>query len=184
MPSPIAHIAAGYAIYYLNQVRQPQMKGKSIGPLPTPLVVAAGFSLLPDVDSMVGLAMGNFGRYHNNATHSLVVGLGIALIFAAIMQWQQKQGFGYWFMLALLSYEMHVLMDSATISRGVMAFWPFTTNRYLLPFRLFYGFHWSQGWLSISHLWTFSTEGVSAAVLITAVHLWQHKRALTPQEGN
>jgi inner membrane protein len=100
------------------------------------------------------------------------------------MQWQQKQGFGYWFMLALLSYEMHVLMDSATISRGVMAFWPFTTNRYLLPFRLFYGFHWSQGWLSISHLWTFLTEGVFAAVLITAVHLWQHKRALTPQEGN
>lgn len=183
MPSPIAHVAAGYAIYYLNRSRQPQMKVESIGPLPTPLVVASGFSLLPDVDSLAGLVMGNFGRYHNNATHSLVLGIGVALIFAALMQWREKQGFAYWFMLACLSYEMHVLMDSATISRGVMAFWPFTANRYLLPFRLFYGFHWSQGWLSLSHLWTFLTEGLFAAVLIALVHLMRPQNKLSPKES-
>jgi len=184
MPSPIAHMAAGYAIYYLSRSRQPQMKVASIGPLPTPLVVAAGFSLLPDVDSLAGLIMGNFGRYHNNATHSLVVGLGVALIFAAMMEWREKRSFRYWFMLAWLSYEMHVLMDSATISRGVMALWPFMADRYLLPFRLFYGFHWSQGWFSLSHLWTFLTEGVFAIVLLVIVHLLQRQKTLTPERGN
>ena len=183
MPSPIAHLATGYAIYYLNRSHQPKMQVDSIGSLPVPLLVTTGFSLLPDMDSVAGLVMGNFGRYHNNATHSLVVGLGFALAFAAIMHWREKRGFGYWFMLALLSYELHVLMDSATISRGVMAFWPFTANRYLLPFRLFYGFHWSEGWISISHLWTFLTEGLFAVVLITAVHLWRNKGKLTPQES-
>jgi inner membrane protein len=184
MPSPIAHVAASYAIYYLSRSRQPQMKVPSLGPLPTPLVVAAGFSLLPDVDSVAGVIMGNFGRYHNNATHSLVVGLGVALIFGAIMQWREKQGFAYWFLLALISYEMHVIMDSATISRGVMAFWPFTADRYLLPFRLFYGFKWSRGWISISHLWTFLTESLFAAVLFITVHLLQPQKKLSPEQGS
>jgi membrane-bound metal-dependent hydrolase YbcI (DUF457 family) len=184
MPSPIAHMAMGYAIYYLNRSRQPEIKVSSIGPLPTPLVVAAGFSLLPDVDSAVGLLMGNLGRYHNNITHSFFVGLGVALVFAAFMQWRERKGFSYWFMLALLSYEAHVLMDSATISRGVMAFWPLTADRFLLPFRLFYGLHWSRGWISIRHLYTFLTESVFAIVLITAVHFWQSRRTLMPRQGS
>ena len=181
MPSPIAHIAAGYAIYILSRSRQPPMKDEKIGSLPTPLLVTAGFSLLPDVDSVAGFLMGDFGRFHNNATHSLVMGLGFALIFAAMMQWRERKGFFYWLMLALLSYEAHVLMDSATISRGVMAFWPFTVNRYLLPFTLFYGLHWSDGWFSIRHIWTFLTESTFAAILITIIHLLRPQKKLSPQ---
>ena len=184
MPSPIAHTAAGYAIYYLSRSRLPQMKAEKIGPLPTPLVVTAGFSLLPDLDSIVGLLTGNFGRFHNNATHSLVVGLGIALIFAAIMWWRELAGIGYWFTLALFSYGAHVLMDSATIGRGVMAFWPFTSDRYLLPFHLFYGLHWSDGWFSVRHLWTFFTETTFAAVLVAIVHLLQPERTLSTKQGS
>jgi membrane-bound metal-dependent hydrolase YbcI (DUF457 family) len=184
MPSPIAHLAAGYATYYLSRSRTPQMKVETLGPLPTPLLVAAGFSMLPDVDSLAGLLLGNFGRFHNNATHSLIVGLGAALIFGGIMWIRERTGFGYWVMLALLSYETHILMDSATISRGVMAFWPISAERYLLPFRLFYGFHWSDGLLSIRHIWTFLTEGVFAAVLIAFVHLFRSARKLAPKQGN
>jgi hypothetical protein len=52
-----------------------------------------------------------------------------------------------------------------------MAFWPFDMARYLLPFRLFYGFHWSDGLLSVRHIWTFLSEGVFAAVLLALVRL-------------
>lgn len=184
MPSPIAHLAAGYATYYLSRSRRPQMKTETVGPLPTSLAVAAGFSLLPDVDSLAGLVMGNFGRFHNNATHSLVVGFGAALAFAAVMQWRERRGFTYWFMLALLCYEAHVLMDSATISRGVMAVWPFNMERYLLPFRLFYGFHWSDGVISIRHMWTLLSESVFAAVLVTLLRLLLPQKRLFPKRSS
>jgi membrane-bound metal-dependent hydrolase YbcI (DUF457 family) len=179
MPSPIAHLAAGYTIYYLSRSRQPQMKAETVGPLPAPLLVAAGFSLLPDVDSLAGLVMGNFGRFHNNVTHSYVVGFLVSLLFAALMYLRQRQGFVYWFFLALLSYDSHVLMDSATISRGVMAIWPFRMERYLLPFRLFYGFHWSDGLLSVRHIWTFLSEGIFAAVLVVLARLLQPQKWLS-----
>lgn len=183
MPSPIAHLAAGYTAYYLSRSRQPQMKVATIGPLPTSLAVAAGFSLLPDIDSLAGLVMGNFGRFHNNATHSLVVGFGAALAFAAVMQRRERQGFAYWFMLALVCYEAHVVMDSATISRGVMAIWPFNMERYLLPFRLFYGFHWSDGVISNRHIWTFLSEGGFAAVVVTFLRLLQPQKRLLPEKS-
>ena len=184
MPSPIAHLAAGYAIYYVSRSHIPRMKVETLGPLSTPFVVASGFSLLPDVDSLVGLLMGNFGRFHNNATHSLIVGLGIALIFGGVMWIRERTGFRYWFLLALLSYETHVFMDSATISRGVMAVWPISAERYLLPFRLFYGFHWSDGLLSIRHIWTFLTEGIFAAALVVIVHLLRSQKRLNPNQGS
>jgi membrane-bound metal-dependent hydrolase YbcI (DUF457 family) len=170
MPSPIAHTAAGYAIYYLSRSRTPGTKLKGIGPFPAPLIVTTGFSLLPDVDSLLGFLSGNFGRFHNNATHSFIVGLGMALAFGLLMWWKERSGFGFWFFTALLGYELHVLMDSATIGRGVMALWPFTAERYMFPIIVFYGLHWSDGWLSIRHLWTAATELAFAALVAFLMH--------------
>ena len=183
MPSPIAHLATGYAIYLLSRSRQPEIKPDKLGRLPTSLAVATGFTMLPDIDSAAGLLMGNFGRFHNNVTHSLVLGFGISLVFATVMHWRQRAGFAYWFFLALVSYEAHVVMDSLTISRGVMAFWPFSSERFLLPFRLFYGFHWSDGLLSVRHIWTFLTEGVFAAALIGLLHLIKSPNNLLPKRN-
>jgi membrane-bound metal-dependent hydrolase YbcI (DUF457 family) len=165
MPSPIAHTAAGYAIYYLSRSRAPQTRLTGMGQFPTLLIVTTGFSLLPDVDSVLGFLTGNFGRFHNNATHSLIVGLGMALAFGFLMRWKERSGFGFWFIIALLGYELHVLMDSATIGRGVMPLWPFTTERYRFPIIVFYGLHWSQGWFSLRHLWTAATESAFAALV-------------------
>ena len=108
---------------------------------------------------------GNFGRYHNNLTHSLVVGLGAALVFGLWLKWKGYDKLFVWFLAILISYETHVLMDSATISRGVMAFWPFTSARFLAPITLFYGLHWSEGWISHRHLWTLLSELAFAAIL-------------------
>ena len=158
MPSPIAHLTAGYAVYVLARSYAPKLELSRVGPLPGLLLLTGGFSLLPDLDTVAGILMGDFGRFHNNATHSLVVGLALACAFGVLMHWRQGSGFGRWFGIALLCYELHVLMDWTTIGRGVMAWWPLTGSRFQAPVFLFYGLHWSQGWWSPRHLWTLATE--------------------------
>ena len=171
MPSPIAHLAAGYAIYMAcrpdphSPIREAI---RSRADLTLPLIVGA-LSLLPDLDSVIGLFAGDFARFHNNATHSLIVGLVIAITFAIIGSWGRLASFRSLFLIGLLAYESHVVMDGLTTGRGVMAFWPLTTDRFQSPLILFYGFHWSDGLSSYRHFWTILTESIFAAVVITLV---------------
>lgn len=165
MPSPLAHAAVGYAVYEI--FRQRRLAPGNEGAVATAkrFVLVAMLTMLPDLDSIVGLLTGNFGRFHNNATHSLFVGLVAAAIVGLLMSRAQLARFARWFLLTFLLYELHVIMDYFTIGRGVMAFWPFTAERYLAPVSLFYGFHWSDGLLSVSHLWTIVTETAFSAAL-------------------
>lgn len=169
MPSPIAHLTAGYVLYALSRAQQPEPALGRIGPVPGLLAVTAGLSLLPDLDSVVGVLAGDFGRFHNNLTHSLLVGAAVALLFGAAMRAGRGGGFWFWFTVALAAYELHVLMDWTTYGRGVMALWPLTDARFQAPVFLFYGLHWSQGWLSVRHLWTLVTELAFAAVSVLAL---------------
>jgi membrane-bound metal-dependent hydrolase YbcI (DUF457 family) len=165
MPSPIAHLSAGLAIYVATRAHLPRTEPEKVGPVPFLLVVTTAFSLLPDVDSLVGLAAGDFGRFHNNLTHSLLVGLAVAPAFGGLMQHRRGSGFWFWSIIALVAYNLHVLMDWATVGRGVMALWPLTDARFQAPVMLFYGLHWSDGWLSIRHVWTVVTELLFAVVV-------------------
>ncbi|MFO7679875.1 MAG: metal-dependent hydrolase [Chloroflexota bacterium] len=170
MPSPIAHLAASYVVYRLVRRYEPEPKLPPVEPVPGTLLVTAVFSTLPDVDSVVGLLAQDFGRFHNNATHSLIVGLGVSLLFAALMRWRRGQGFRYWFTVAAASYSLHILMDAATVSRGVMALWPLSDTRFLAPVTIFYGLHWSDGWISARHLWTLLTELLFAVLILILLH--------------
>jgi len=159
MPSPFAHLAAGYIVYRLSSDR---ICSRSMSEhswiLPRLLIVTLGLSILPDMDSIFGILFGDFGRFHNNGTHSLVIGLVVAVTFASIVRWRFKFSFASWLIIALISYAMHVIMDFFTLGRGVMLFWPFSWERYLSPVPLFYGLHWSDGIISIRHFWTLITE--------------------------
>ena len=141
------------------------------------MAVTMGFSLLPDLDSIAGVLSGDFGRFHNNLTHSLLVGPVAALLFGAAMQVMYRRGFAFWFGVALAAYELHILMDWATIGRGVMAWWPLTDARFQAPVFLFYGLHWSQGWLSLRHLWTLVTELAFVAVIVLALRRFTRQQA-------
>ncbi|MGQ0604765.1 MAG: metal-dependent hydrolase, partial [Anaerolineales bacterium] len=88
MPSPIAHVTAGYVLYKLSRHRWPALDTRRLGPFPRLLVITAGLSMLPDIDSVLGFLTGDFGRFHNNVTHSLIVGFAVALAIAAVMQWR------------------------------------------------------------------------------------------------
>jgi hypothetical protein len=177
VPSPIAHLTVGYLVYLAGRRRalalddsaEPARARRRL------LLTAATFALLPDVDSVVGLLVGDFGRYHNNGTHSLLVGAAVAPAFAAIMA-RKRRGFSFWFLIAAGCYSAHVLMDGATWGRGVMALWPLSEKRFLLPVPLFYGLHWSDGWLSLRHVSTVLTELAFTAVVLFVSALRPRRR--------
>lgn len=179
MPSPIAHLTAGYVVYRLSRNHEPKPSLRHPQWGPALLWLAGGLSLLPDIDSAAGVLLGDFARYHNNATHSLLVGTGIALGFAAVMKWRTGS-FGFWFLFALACYNLHILMDAATWSRGVKALWPLSDQRFLSPVYLFYGLHWSNGLASSKHLVTIATELAFAAVVLFPWWGWPRRAHIRP----
>lgn len=166
MPSPIAHTTMGYLIYKIFQARRPKHSKGRLGLLPRLLLVMVGLSLLPDLDSVVGLLLRDFGRYHNNGSHSLFIGLAVAFVISGLVWWKKRSGVAYWFVVVLLCYQFHIILDFFTFGRGVMLFWPLSSARFASPLKLFYGFHWSDGLISINHVWTALSELGFAAVAI------------------
>ena len=175
MPSPIAHTTMGYVIHRLYRRRGPKPSLRQLGPLPGLLLLAAGLSLLPDIDSVAGILLQDFGRYHNNGSHSLFVGLAVAVAIGALVWWRKRSGFVYWFGLVLLCYQFHVILDFFTVGRGVMLFWPLSAARFESPVKLFYGLHWSDGIVSLNHIWTLLSELGFAALAVLITHFFGQK---------
>lgn len=172
MPSPVAHAAVGYLLYRAFRSRMPQEASRDRGRLlPRLLVATVGLSLVPDLDSVPGILLGNFGRFHNDFANSLIFGLAIALIIGAVVWLRQRSGFKSWVTVALISYELHVLMDFFTVGRGVMLAWPFLVDRFEPPVKLFYGLHWSEGLMSPMHLWTLVTELAFVTAMLFVVYI-------------
>lgn len=172
MPSPLAHVTMGYVISKVHQRKSfsevnTRAVEKRWGLSMLPVVI----SLLPDLDSALGLLAGDLGRFHNSGTHSLIVGLIVALFIGTMASRTSRAEFLNWFAIALACYEMHVIMDFFTIGRGVMLFWPFSLGRFSSPVKLFYGLHWSDGWVSPRHIWTLLTELGFAVFAVAVVHL-------------
>jgi membrane-bound metal-dependent hydrolase YbcI (DUF457 family) len=136
--------------------------------------VVAGLSLLPDGDAVLGIFFGDFGRYHNNWTHSLLLIPIIGIVAAAALQWLVGLRFRDGFLLAVLCAGAHDIMDFFTVGRGVMLLWPLTAARFQSPVLLFYGLHWSQPWNSPSHWVTLVNE---LAWIGFVVSLWVMVRA-------
>ena len=175
MPSPIAHTTVGYLIHKVYQSRTSSPSLGRIGPLPRLLLVTAGLSLLPDIDSVAGFLLRDFGRYHNNGSHSLLIGLAVALVIGTLAWWRKRSGFVYWFTLVLLCYQFHVILDFFTVGRGVMLLWPLSSARFEAPVKLFYGLHWSDGLVSINHIWTLLNELAFAFLAVIATHFLEKK---------
>lgn len=166
----------GYAIYVVCDRSVPNQRAKYFSAVPRLLILVLILSILPDVDSVQGLLSGEFGRFHNNATHSLIVGFAMALFLGAVNSWKRWAPFWSLFIIALFAYVSHVIMDAFTISRGVMAFWPISSVRILSPVSFFYGFHWSDGLLSWQHLITLVTEVAFGIVVIILAYWLQLRR--------
>ncbi len=132
--------------------------------------MAVGLSLIPDIDSVFGILVGDLRQFHNNLIHSLIMGCVVALNIGAVAFLKQRAGFVTWFLFSLLCYDLHLIMDYFTVGRGVMLVWPFSSSRFSSPVTLFYGVRWSDGWISLRHLWTIGTELIFILVMMILVH--------------
>ena len=175
MPSPIAHLGVGYAIYrhYKNKLPEDQ---RSFWNLPFQLVMLAGLSLLPDLDVIPAIIFRDMQKYHNNFSHSLFFAIPVALLVAGIFRRVYRSNFWLWFVICLLSYDLHIIMDAFTAERGVMLFWPLSETRYASPVKLFYGLQWGLGWFSPWHLWTIFTESVFVGIVLIVMNYFDRRR--------
>lgn len=175
MPSPIAHLGAGYAIYRYYKHKLPQ-DPRRFWRLPLQLVMIAGLSMLPDLDIIPAIIFGDMKAYHNNFSHSLLLAIPGAILVAGVFHRIYRSNFWLWFLICLISYDLHVIMDVLTAERGVMMFWPLSQNRVVSPIRIFYGLQWGLGWFSIWHLWTLFTESLFVIVVIGTVNYFEKRR--------
>lgn len=173
MPSPIVHTTAGYVMYRLfrrqdeTSVRRPDL------PL---LATTFFFSTLPDVDVALGFWYRDMVNFHNQESHSLLMGLFIALLFAALLAIRRYQNTWRLFGIALSCYSLHVILDSLIPSRGVMLFWPLSEERFASPVPFFYQLQWSEGLWSASHIVTISHELFVSAIALGIVTLFLRRR--------
>lgn len=186
MPSPIAHLGAGYAIYRYYKHRLPQDQ-RRFWKFPLQLVMVIGLSMVPDLDVIPAILFQDMKAYHNNFSHSLFFAVPVAFLIAGIFHRIYRSNFWLWFVISLLSYDLHVIMDSLTAERGVMLLWPLSQNRFVSPIRIFYGLQWGLGWFSIWHLWTVFTELLFVLVLMGLVNYFDKRKNTTktvfPQES-
>lgn len=175
MPSPIAHLGAGYAIYRYYRHKLPENR-IWFWKFPLQMVMVIGLSLLPDLDVIPAIIFRDMKGYHNNFSHSLFFAIPVALLVAGIFQRVYRSNFWLWFLICLVSYDLHVIMDALTADRGVMLFWPFIQTRYASSVKIFYGLQWGLGWFSPWHLWTIFTEGLFAWAVIMVVNYFEKRR--------
>src|SRR5512146_755540 len=107
MPSPIAHLGAGYAIYRLYRHKLPMDDRHLWGVALQPAIVA-GLSMLPDLDIIPAIIFRDMENYHNNFSHSLLVAVPTAFLVAGIFQRTYRSNFWLWFLIGLVSYDLHV----------------------------------------------------------------------------
>jgi inner membrane protein len=165
-------MAAGYAIYRIGRSPLLQRTPLGVDGSIQSLVTIFGLSLLPDLDAIPGLLTGDLDRFHNNLTHSFMAGILAALAIGGIVHLKNRAGFAHWFSMALISYQLHVLMDFFSRGRGVMLFWPFSMERYEPAIRLFYGLHRSKGWLTIDHVWMLVNELTFTGMVLLILYLF------------
>ena len=113
--------------------------------------------------------------------------LVLAFLIAGLFHRMYRTNFWLSFLICLVSYDLHIVMDMMTAERGVMIFWPFTQNRFTFPIKVFYGVQWGLGWFSLWHLWTVFTEALFVLVVVFAENYFRKRRTkantILPQEN-
>lgn len=160
MAFPPAHLLVGAGVAEV---------ARSAVPLPRWRAWAAGAALavVPDLDIVLGIALGRGGDYHGTFTHSILATLAVALLFRALA------GRG-WGVLAGAAYGSHLLVDLLD-DRGrtnVLLGWPFTDERPFAIARIFPQVTFQHGGgLRAAVLSLFRPEAAAALLAQTAVGL-------------
>jgi len=167
--SPIAHTAAGYAVYSFFRQRLPPVTVFGMSPGTVWPALAVLFCLLPDLDVLAAFVFGSFARFHNNFSHSLTICTVAPVLLALPLKALTKLNLSTSFALILTCCYSHIVIDLFTMGRGVMLFWPFSIQRFHAPVSLFVGVPWSSELTSPFYLVMAVNDLCFAAALIALV---------------
>ncbi len=181
MPSPVAHSLAGAALYLAwSPARRPLAHWR------TALLCVAGASAA-DLDFVAGLAVGDWNRFHQGASHSLAVALALGFVLA----WLPLRSLGGWgrrwalfTALAVSHLALDLVTRDAKPPYGIPLLWPFSSLYVDTFFDLFPNMQ--RGSLTvIFSAWNgraLVTEGLLLGPVLVAVAWYRlgRRRRLTP----
>lgn len=184
MPSPIAHGSLAFLAW-------PALRGHDPAALPlwrraALLVLLVGALGAPDLDILIDPLLGNrWFANHGGPTHSLAAGVAFAFLFTAAARILVPAPLLRLWLVGLLAYWSHIVLDACTFGRGVMMLWPFTGERFATPIPLFVGVRHSDWGDWPGHLITLSTES-AFAVLVWLIAARTRRRVVrsAPQGPN
>ena len=138
MASPVGHSLFGLGIY---SAANNQLNWKEI-------FVYVVLANLADFDFLFGFVVGEPNKYHHQFTHSIVMAVVIAGIFAFMYCRKNKDKLVKIFVLFFSVYFSHILIDFLTVDKsfpfGEQLLWPFSNHYYLSPVCVFMDVHKSD----------------------------------------
>jgi membrane-bound metal-dependent hydrolase YbcI (DUF457 family) len=143
MPSPVAHVLAGAAVYAALA------PGDGLRRDWRPWALAAFAGVAADLDFLPGLLVGQPSRWHHWATHSVAAALAFALLVAPLAV-RALGSVGRRAALLLAAYGSHLALDWLTVDRtvpqGIPLLWPVSEAVFLSPVLLFTDIHHGASW--------------------------------------
>jgi inner membrane protein len=102
------------------------------------MLALSALSMAPDLD-VIGMACGvPYGAPwgHRGATHSLAMGVVLGIAFALLARRTGGRSFAATAAVAIVVAGSHGVLDAMTDGgRGIALLWPWTNQRYFLPWR-------------------------------------------------
>ena len=138
MPSPVLHLATGVSICLLDYRAFTTGRAWFV----VPVMVA---SILPDLDVLPGLVIGDPNRFHAGCSHSLGFA-AIAATLAAVIVPKQRWRVMAWVFVA---WGLHCVLDAFTVDcrppYGVPLLWPIYTESFHAAQPIFSSFRHGLG---------------------------------------
>lgn len=132
MPSPVGHLLGGAAVY---------AGGTSHDTRSTALLAIALIgSMVPDLDFVPGILIGNMRAFHHGISHSFAFALLFGAVVFLLAYAMDKALASRAAVFALLAYSSHVILDFASVNtgtRGVPLLWPLAEQQFGINLRLF-----------------------------------------------
>ena len=167
----IAHLAAGAACGAVY--------ARKTGTRPLPTIAAfSALALAPDLD-LFALPFRPSGTplEHRVMTHSLPFAVGAGVAAVAVGTWVRNSHAMALGMLVALALASHGILDSMTaVGHAPRILWPFTWQRFAMPWQPLPGVASFQGYFSLSAVRVFVAEGLWSAPFLATV-VWALRKS-------
>lgn len=157
MPSPIGHLLAGAAVYTGGTNRDTRSTAL--------LAIALVGSMVPDLDFVPGILIGNMREFHHGISHSLAFAVLFGGVIFALVHAMDRALANRAAAFAFLAYASHVVLDFVSVNTGTLGvplLWPLSEGQIGVNLRLFGYFRYDTsgiaGVLHWKNLMPFSRE--------------------------